>query len=274
MVNEVQYASYGAEFISFYDMQRLVCDQMLGLKQLVDDEGQTITVDEKRLPIGIRKLSSFIITYYNYLDSNSKKIEIMERLNKITDDLMMDKEYDSLCTKSDIKSQSRLRVKYFEYIAEAFSLLIDFNFYLQSTIMAKTKDVKSLLRWNDNTMFFENLSKSRREVAVILSNYSFIYSLKAFKKVIAYYYTYGLFVDKKERITNDMLIKIGVEYLSRLEVMEFMNKPNRDRELLKKRSMFVQDLINHIYLFTNESLSYKGILPKINRKVYFDDTGI
>lgn len=256
----------------------MLCDQILGLKDMSDDKGQVITITPSLLPIGLRKLSSFIINYYNYLDSNSKKVEIMGRLNSIIDRISIDKKYEYLKKRNDLNSKSEMLKLYYAYLTESFNLLVDFNFYLQTTIMAGTKDVKSLLRWKDSKPLFDNLSDTRREVSVILANYSFVKCHKAFNKVISYYYTYGLFMDIKERVIVDELVKIGVEYLTRKDILNFMDDVKNDRDrseiVLKKRSMYVQNLINHIYLFTNESLSYVGVLPKIERREYFDKTGI
>lgn len=284
--NVVKFSYTNQEYASFYEKHKMLCDEMSGIKPRIikTHNSQTeIIITKEVFILAIKRLEAFIINYSHDFDDKTKQKEVFSDIAELEGDYNSDSLYNSFCTKiknkQNLSMQERINfnILYFSYLFRAFELLVKVGTYLQSSMMIGTINIKKLIEWYDTKPFFDNLTNYRDEVSNSLSNFSIYDIIDQYKKILGYHYTYRLLVDYKELNAVDYLIRICNQYIFNYDFMLFVEKSAQNKKItdeVKKQSGFLKKILSTIYRLTNESLSNKNILPKINKKVLFDKTGI
>jgi len=281
--NEVRFSNTQIEFQNFYERHKNICDELSGSKIILYKylrDQQEIIVGRENFIKGIKRLQAFVINYAHSFDEKSKEKEVLSEVFKIEDDFINDTEYEQFIKKSDSLNagdNAKFNLKYYEYLFRCFDLIVKVSQYLQRSMMVGTKNVISLLQWMDVTPFFRNLGEYREEISNIISNFVVSDVEAHYKKILAYHYTYRVFVDSKELNKIDEIIQACNEYIINYEFLKFVEKVKNGTiryDVIKKENVMLKKALYTILKLTNQSLSDKNILPKIKKKVLFDKTGI
>ena len=268
----------------FYDKHKSICDEISGNKtrHYIDDGVQKeIRISKVNFIFGIKRLGAFIIDNIHYISDIDKRNYINKTLETLENDFLNDETYLGF-----IKNHTNLNTSekvlfeelYFNYLTRCLDLSNDVFNYLQKSLMITTKDVEKFVKYHDTKTFFQNLSNYRDEMSNNLSNYKLTNSLDVFKKVIGYNYTYRFMMDKKELVEVEQLINIIYSYLLNRETIKLIINYNADimtSGLIEKariESSYIKKMLFRIYMLTNLCLSQRGILPKVDKTVYIDDS--
>lgn len=281
--NIVNFSYSNQEYANFYERHKALCDEITGSKLVVFKHLKT--QEEKEISpinfiLGIKRLQAFIINYAHSFDERSKEREIFSLMFKLEENYNNDEEYASYCDNASSLSyekKARFSKLYYEYLFRCFDIIVKAGGYLQSSMMIGTKNIKKLIEWYDTKPFFDKLGEYREEVSNVISNFVVSDVELHYKKVLGYHYTYRLFVDYKELNQIDKLIKLCNKYIFDEEYIKFVFKAKDgkvSKDKLKEENVLLKQALFMIIKLTNKSLSGKNILPKINRKVIFDKTGI
>jgi len=281
--NEVRFSNTQIEFQNFYESHRNICDEISGSKIIVFKhlkEQDEVVVRRENFIKGIKRLQAFVINYAHSFDEKSKENEVLSDVFNIEDDFIHDAEYEQFTKRTDSLNSgdnAKFNLKYYQYMFRCFEVIVKVSQYLQSSMMVGTKNVRSLLAWMDVTPFFRNLGEYREEISNIISNFVVSEIESYYKKVLAYHYTYRVFVDSKELNKIDEIIRVCNEYMINYEFLKFVEKVKNGtirQDVVKKENVLLKKALYLMLKLTNQSLSDKNILPKIKKKVLIDKTGI
>ena len=283
--DEVSFSQHIQEFIRFYEKHKALCDEIAGVKtRAIIENGNAIPIRITRsnFDYAIKRLGAFIIDCIHYIDEKTTRKSIMAKFEKLEEDFYYNKKYTDFIRREkalNVSEDVEFNKMYFDYVLRCFSLSYDFFKLLQSSLMLSTADVKKSLRFYDVSAFFDNLAKYRDEVSLDLSNIKLKTTFQHLKKVIAYNYTYRIFMNREEIEYIDELIIIVCSYVMNSEFLDFMRRHLLKEVLtseeimnIRKKMKFIKDILGTIYILTNESLSERNILPKIEQKTYIDKT--
>jgi len=284
---EVEFVNHILEFSRFYDKHKDLCDEITGMKKRVwyeDDVEKKMEIQRHNFLYAIKRLDSFVIDNIHYITQKNRRDEITQRMRKLEDEYINDEKYHSFTEKERnrflLSDNEKIEYNqlYFHYITKSFDISHDMNMYLQESLMISTSDIKKNIKFYNDQRFFYNLAAYRDEVSNDIANFSFMYLLKHFKKILGYHYTYRILVPKKELFDIDALINGIFSYIMNRETLELHNEANKEKILpavkarIKQESVWVKSVLAEIYKMTNEALSEKNILPKVDTEVLIDKT--
>lgn len=282
--NVVEFSYTNQEFSNFYDRHKSLCDEISGSKLVTFKylkNQEDIEIKKENFIIAIKRLHAFIINYSHCFDDKADEKILFSMMFKLEEDFIEDVEYNGLIAKSkDLVMTDKVdfSIRYYDYLFRCFDIIVKTSEYLQKSMMIGTKNIKKLTEWFDAKPFFENLGNYRTEVSNIISNFVVSDVELHYKKILGYHYTYRLFVDYEELHKIDKIIELCNSYILNKKFMKFVfdikeNRIKQDKQI-RQENLFLKRVLYMILKLTNKSLSNKNILPKINRKVMFDKTGI
>lgn len=278
--HEVGYADTAKEFTNFFLWHKTLCDELAGAKELgfrEEENQQRIFIKEDNFIFGIRRLQAFVINYSYAFDDAIKKQEIMKKVFTLEKEFFDDERYHELAGKKGLsfESEAELKKMYFKYLIRCYEIIVKMSIYLKSSLMVKTRSIETRLVYRDTKSFFDFLGDYRKEISNSISHFVISKTLKHYKKVLGYHFTYRMFCDPDELMKIDKCIKVMNSYIFQEDFMRFIynNKNNEDTTLIENNIM-IKKILLYIIERTNESLMIRGILPKIRRKILIDKTGI
>jgi len=283
-IGEVNFANHLHEFARFYDKHKSLCDEITGMQKRVwyeNGEEKTMKITKTNFLYAIKKLSSFVIDNIHYIVDKEMRKDILKQVNELEQKYIEDEIYQEYIKKEKIlttKEKINFNVLYFNYIIKCFTLSSKLVDLLQNSIMISTSEIKKTVDFYDLKQLYENLAKYRDEVSNDISNFSFKYIFKHFKKILGYYYTYKIMIPPQKIIEINMLIQKLFSYIMNEEIINYVILANNntlnqnDLKKIKQEGKFVKNVLMQIYKMVNESLSEKRILPKVEKDVLIDKT--
>jgi hypothetical protein len=276
---EVIFANHVREFSRFYKRHKDLCGEMAGVKTFYYDDKE-IKIDKRNFHLAIRRLSAYVIDNIHYVNEQDKFSELILTIRELETRFFDDEQYQEMMLKDNINIDDNIlfTIKYFKYLKECFNLSSIVSKALEKSLMITTRDVRKTIDYYDFNEFYESLASYRDEVSNTISNFMFKDVVKNFKIILAYYYTYKLFMlsSNTERIERwaDLLFK----YIIHGETISLIIKANKssvnsdDRRRIQEDTILIKELLSKIYIETNRELSERNILPKTNKKIYVDKT--
>lgn len=283
-LDEVGFANHLNEFIRFYERHKTLCDEIAGVKKriiILDGTPTEIIITRSNFFQAIKKLNSFIIDNLHYIYKTIQRNEIISEISSLEQRFLNDgryKEFVKLEKNLSIEDEVEFNKLYFNYVFDCFELSYFVFKELQDSLMITTRDKTKAVKYYDTKKFFENLSLYRDEISSSLSDIRLSKAFNHFKKVVGYYYTYKFIVSKDTIDYVDSIIRIVYSYIVSPAFIELVKIASRQKvegyyiqELYNKTLTFKQ-MLSEIYLRTNESLSERNVLPKIEKKITIDKT--
>lgn len=279
--NEVEFANHMLEFIRFYNKHKDLCDEISGIKKRIwyeNGEEKSLEINAHNFLFAIKRVESFVIDNVHYIKDRYVRNKIEEKTLKLEEDYSNDVDYNKLKDKKDLTEEKKIEFNrmYFNYIIRCFNIAHEVSINLQSSLMIGTKDIKKNLKFHNSQQFFENLAKYRDEMSNDIANYLFKDTLKHMKKIMGYHYTYRIMISKKKIFDIDYLMRLIFSYVMNKETLRLMFKKGeytqKEKEELKRKSYFIKMVFMSIYKMTNEELSDRNILPKVETEVLIDKT--
>lgn len=282
-LDEVSFSNHAFEFARFYERHKLLFDEIAGVKKrivMINNYPTEIEITNTNFLMGIKRLDSFIIDNISYIENELDKEDIKSNMNKLQHKFLNDTEYAEFSSRNNNNLSQNEEIifinKYFDYLIDCFSIGNKMFRLMQGSLMIATQDMKKGLKFYDFKPFAENLSRYRDEVSNMLSDIRMSEIFNCYKKVVAFHYTYRFIVSESDCQTLDELIMLLRNYLLSNEMIELIKESKkkqtyREKDIFSETEFFKKHL-SKIYEKTNENLSERNILPKINKKIMIDRT--
>jgi len=285
---EVLWSNYTREFLRFYNKHRFLCDEISGAKKkfYTDEKGvqREELIDRSNFLKGIQKLNAFIIDNIHYIKKNKDKLIIRGKIEAIEQRYLQDTSYHRInekglnISKTEAKEINKL---YFNYLIEVFETSYQMSILLQDSMMISTSEIKKTLKYHVADTFFENLSKYRDEVSDDISRFSILSVDKHIRKMLGYYYTYKFMLNESDSVVIDELFSLCLGLINSDSISKYIHigtvsesmRLNQKLELVKL-GIPIKRALAKVYEVINNALSEVNILPKINKEVHIDRTGI
>ncbi|MFX0132283.1 MAG: hypothetical protein ACFFDN_01425 [Candidatus Hodarchaeota archaeon] len=275
---EVTYAKHYLEFLHFYTKHRNLCDEISGLKKYTKIENgheKEISTTKQNFDSAIKRLDSFIIDNSHYMNKIDKQ-NIKNKINEIYSSFYGDTKYTQLASKEILSRDEEILFNklYFKYILKCFYTIDTICEALQDSVMLNTNRIRKAIKYFNADGFYENLAKYRSEVCDMIANMKFKDTFISYKKVLGYHFTYRIMVEGQQREKIDVIINKLTRYIFGNEFLNLIYSNNEEHLINDKRNelMFIKECISKIYVLTNESMSKKNILPKVDRNIKKDLT--
>lgn len=285
--DEVSLSLHLQEFMRFYAQHKGLCDELSGVKARVimeDDSPKKIRVTKQTFSKGIKRLYAFIIDNLQYLSAEDRK-NIESEIEDLETRFVSDKKYQGYVENArNLTEDEEIAYlqSYLAYLLDCYELSYLVFTKLQGSMMITTTAIRKQLRFFDYLGFYQNLAEYRDEVSFALADYRFARSIEMFKKITGYCFTYKFLLSDISRITCEKLQKNMYEYLMLPEVRLLYVRSQDDArslspdeiEEIRKASRYIRKGMARIYFTVNESLMERNILPKIQKTIIIDKTGI
>lgn len=281
-LNEVRFANHIYEFLRFYDKQKLLNDEIAGLKRIAHDvKGveHTYLIGKDNFSLGIKRLYAFVIDNLQYIGSYLDSKMVLDALEKLENSYYNDKRYQELAAMptKNYEEEVEHTLKYLDYLVKSFRIGNWMCNLLQNSLMVGTRDIKKSVQYFNEREFFEHLSRYRDEVSSEISNFQLVNLFEHFKKIVAYYYTYRILLIKSERVLLDEIVEDCIDMITDRKMAELIIglKNNHwvdqdDKEKIQEWTVRLRNVFATIYYSTNKELSNRNVLPKVHRKIFMD----
>jgi len=280
---EVKYSRQDYELKEFYKNHYLICGAIAGVNKITlhtdDFDYEPMLIKKKSFDLAIKRLKAFFIQNYIYFVSNLLRKEIEKEIDDLYENYLDDEEYHDLCDRMgglDDSDESRLEFKYVQYVVKCFNIVETICIGLQKTILLSPRTINKMVKYNSDTIFFDQLSVYRSTIETLLSNFTFDKIAPIIRGIIGYSYTYRYLLDKYQIKMIDKYVNIAVSYYVNPEIMDLIRESKSSgmtletKRRIRKETNFIQKVLGRIYILTNQGLSDRNILPKINRRVNYD----
>jgi hypothetical protein len=282
-LDEVAFANHLNEFIRFYDRHKFLCDEMTGIKRRViirNKEPIDIEVNRHNFFYAIRRLNAFLIDNIHYISSSSLKKLLLNKMQNLENKYINDTEYKEFVNKGKLSLDDDIEFMklYYNYLFYCLDLSYEIFMALQDSLMISTSNTTKAIKYYDFKKFFENLSMYRDELSNSLTDIKFAYAFDYYKKVLGYHYTYRFMVSKKDITLVDKIIKLTYLFLTNTSISTLIKESrgkildDKTESKIYNKSVILKNMLSLIYVITNQSLSDRNILPKIDKKIIIDKT--
>lgn len=276
---EVIYANHVREFSRFYKRHKDLCNEMSGIKSFYFQDIE-ITIEKNNFDLAIKRLSAYIIDNLHYISEKDKRDYLIFEIRKLENEIINDENFQYYSSKDNLNTDDLIIFNklYFVYLKRSFELAYVVSKSLEKSLMITTRDVRKNIEYYDFQEFYESLARYRDEVSNTISNFKFKDVLINLKQILSYHYTYKIFMLSEDSEQIDVWSNDLYEYLLSDDSINLIIKANngkytREESLqIRKETLLIRDVLGKIYVKTNEALSERNILPKVNKKIYIDTT--
>lgn len=243
-------------------------------------KNQCLAISEKTMLheiADVRKIISTFIYEYDYtIRENKQRIAYRESLKDIKAQMDQDEEIARILLKDpNVKTKMEYRRKYYKYFLMYLNVLRAFVTELTSSFMPNTNIQKKLIKFSNNHAFFEKFTQHKKIVLDQLSDFSMAEFAKSYNKLLTFYYAYGLFINNEAKLIIDRFFTLILSIYLTKENLQLLQNP--DLSPTQKKVLHTNEVILHNALLycnskMNQSFSNYDVLPKLQTKVYVDNT--
>jgi hypothetical protein len=222
------------------------------------------------------KISAFIYEFGFILPDKERKLNYQKQINSIYKNICEDNNYHGLLNRDDLNFKQEIGGYsiYYKYFLEYLRVLSTFVAEMGSTYMPRTKLQRKMLRYKDDSPFYQKLHEYKEEIFKVLGEFSIEDFREKFNIFITYIYAYDLFINQVyigqiEDILSDVLsFFIDNENISVLSRYGYYSKS--DMRFLQESEFLIHTKLSACNDIANVALSQSGVLLQILEKQYGD----
>ena len=259
---QVAFSNYNNAFSYFFNQYKELCISI---------------IEEDNIKLVNSKTLAFICDFeYAIPESNNKnyRLKAMELFNKIN----LDYELKALDRrrKASFHAEVEYTKAYYVYFIEHLNLIGRFTEELAPSFMPNTTIQQKLIRFTNDQHFYDTLTQFKQVVVTNIGSFDILDFKKSYNSLLTFYYAYSLFINEKSRhmVDNAMTLILSI-YLND-DILDILKKKpdfsSHDMKTLNKYGSLIFYYLMFCNLHINKSFSNYGILPKIEKRKYEDQT--
>ncbi len=267
-VTQIDFANHNYAYFEFQQQYRLLCEEV---SKMPPKSFVRLTENP------IKKTSAMLKEYRAYIKNADLKKEFDDSILNLLNEVNENRRYIEL---SKIKNKDIIELieynkDYYIYLIKLFNIIGKFGDELSSTFMPTKSDRKKLTRYQNTNTFFEQFTKYKSNTSKALADFSILDFRKNFVYFLAFYYAYYSYIHIDIRnLCETTFGKILNIYLSN-NVADYLTSKDhtqKERETIKKIDILMHKGLTCIFSKMTESYADFFIMPKIEKKVFFDYT--
>ena len=223
-----------------------------------------------------RNISAFMFEFSYAIPKAKAWDSYREQLNQIDKAVSEDHEFMRVIEKEELSFREEVKAYplYYRHLLKYLNLLSEYVGELSPTYMPRTKMQRNLLKYKNDSPFYDKLHELKGMVFNALRDFQILELRTRLNSFITYYYAYKLFVNEVYSNSIEEIIGLVLSIFTNKSTIDLLAKypdfSNKDLREIYKLETTLHNAILDCNSLVNMSLSSYGVIPKIEPKVYND----